>query len=223
MDTVQITHFSDALCVWAYVSQVRCDELLTEFEERASIEYRYFQVFGNVAGKMDKAWAKRGGIAGYAEHVQGVTAGFPHVKLHADVWVRNTPTSSMPAHLLLCGVRELERLGEVDAGVASATAWAVREAFFARCEDISARGVLLESAQRAGVEPSKLEPLLEDGRAHAALSVDLESAREFDIRASPTLTFNEGRQRLAGNVGYRILEANVRELLEHPDGESSWC
>jgi hypothetical protein len=34
---------------------------------------------------------------------------------------------------------------------------------------------------------------------------------------------NEGRQRLNGNVGYRVLEANIRELLNHPAGEQSWC
>lgn len=223
MESIAISHFSDALCVWAYVSQIRCDKLLTEFGERVSIDYRYFQVFGDVATKMEKLWSKRGGVAAYAKHVHGVAEGFPHAALHADVWLKNTPTSSMPAHLLLCGVRELEHREDVAAGAASDTAWAVREAFFRECADISARGVLLECAERVGVAPSKVEPLFDDGRAHAALSADLEMTRDLQVRASPTLTFNEGRQRLAGNVGYRILEANVRELLEHPDGESSWC
>ncbi|TPV95892.1 MAG: disulfide bond formation protein DsbA, partial [Myxococcales bacterium FL481] len=34
---------------------------------------------------------------------------------------------------------------------------------------------------------------------------------------------NEGRQRLNGNVGFRIIEANVRELLRHTETEHSWC
>jgi hypothetical protein len=35
---------------------------------------------------------------------------------------------------------------------------------------------------------------------------------------------NEGRQRLFGDVGYRLIEANVEELLRGrtPD-EASWC
>jgi hypothetical protein len=37
------------------------------------------------------------------------------------------------------------------------------------------------------------------------------------------LLFNEGRQRLTGNVGYRIIEANIRELLEGAPGQLSWC
>lgn len=32
---------------------------------------------------------------------------------------------------------------------------------------------------------------------------------------SSTLIFNEGRQRLNGNVGYRVIEANIRELLHN--------
>jgi hypothetical protein len=43
------------------------------------------------------------------------------------------------------------------------------------------------------------------------------------VTVSPTLIFNEGRQRLNGNVGYRVIEANIRELLHNPSGELSWC
>ncbi len=45
------------------------------------------------------------------------------------------------------------------------------------------------------------------------------------VQGSPTYVFNEGRQMLYGNVGYRIIEANVRELLSAPAaaGEPSWC
>jgi hypothetical protein len=31
MDRVKISYFTDALCVWAYVSQVRIDELKASF------------------------------------------------------------------------------------------------------------------------------------------------------------------------------------------------
>jgi hypothetical protein len=44
-----------------------------------------------------------------------------------------------------------------------------------------------------------------------------------DVKVSPTLIFNDDRQRLTGNVGYRIIEANVRELLRAPEREASWC
>jgi hypothetical protein len=35
---------------------------------------------------------------------------------------------------------------------------------------------------------------------------------------------NEGRQKLFGNVGYRIVEANIQELLREPNPDlASWC
>ncbi len=223
MEKVRIQHFSDCLCIWAYVAQIRCDELLSEFAEKVEIDGRYLPVFGNVPNKLDSLWRERGGILGYAEHVREVAEGFDHVQVHPEVWIRDTPQSSIPSHLMLCGIRGLERNGEFESGSQQRTAWIVRRAFFSECADISKQAVLLELAERAGLCVAAIEASLKDGRAHAALSEDLELARDQSIRSSPTLVFNEGRQRLTGNVGYRIIEANVRELVESPAGQQSWC
>ncbi len=223
MEPIRITHFSDVLCVWAYVSQIRYDELTSAYGDRVAIDYRYLHVFGAVAAKLQTAWAAKGGVRGYAAHVRSVVEGFDHVALHPDAWVANTPESSMPSHLLLCGVRRLERLEEVPAGAQARVAWALRQAFFTDCADVGERGVLLEVAERCGVPAAALERQLHRGAAHAALCEDLDQAREFSVRSSPTLLLNEGRQRLVGNVGYRILEANVRELFERPGVQHSWC
>jgi len=223
METVRITHFSDVLCVWAYVSQIRCDELVAQFHDRVSIDYRYMQVFGSVRAKMTAQWSGRGGIQGYAAHVHEVASGFEHVSIHPEVWLKTTPESSMPCHLFLCAVRELEVRGNVDPGTQTRAAWAVREAFFTECADISVRSVLLGVGERTGIPAARVEALLDAGIAHAALSADLADAREHTVRASPTLMLDEDRQRLTGNVGYRVIEANVRELLEKPTGQQSWC
>jgi hypothetical protein len=34
---------------------------------------------------------------------------------------------------------------------------------------------------------------------------------------------NQGRQILYGHVGYRVLNANIEELLSHPENKASWC
>lgn len=221
MESIKITHFSDTLCVWAYVSQIRIDELIRQFSEAVQIETRFLHVFGNVPGKMDAAWKVRGGVAGYSEHVKSVIAKFEHVKLHPQIWVRDTPQSSMPSHLFLCAIRLL------DAGKSSPdlprAAWAVREAFFRDGADISRQTVLLGVAERLGLAVADIERIIGSGAAHAALSEDAELARNFGVQASPTLLFNEGRQRLSGNVGYRIIEANIRELLESDPNQLSWC
>jgi predicted DsbA family dithiol-disulfide isomerase len=129
----------------------------------------------------------------------------------------------MPGHLVLCAVRLLEARGVVAPDALARAAWALREAFFRDCADISRRAVLLQLARDAGLPVSQLEDMLDSGAAHAALAEDLDLAKQHGIQASPTLLFNEGRQRLTGNVGYRIIEANIRELLEASPGQLSWC
>ena len=56
-----------------------------------------------------------------------------------------------------------------------------------------------------------------------ALSDDQRRAAELGVRGSPTWVLNSGRQILYGNVGYRILNANIEELLKNPAVEASWC
>lgn len=129
----------------------------------------------------------------------------------------------MPAHVFLCALRLMEATGNVPAGVQERVAWAIRLAFFRDAQDVSRRHVLLGIGEGLSLPIAEIEHTLDSGAAHAALSEDLDLARTQGIQASPTLLFNEGRQRLTGNVGYRIIEANIRELLEGAPGQLSWC
>ena len=52
---------------------------------------------------------------------------------------------------------------------------------------------------------------------------DYQQADTLKLRGSPSFVLNEGRQTLFGNVGYRVLQANVEELLNRPDTDASWC
>ena len=223
MGRVKITYFTDALCVWAYVSQVRIDELKANFKNAVELDGRYFHVFGDVASKIEMAWCERGGVAGYRSHVREIIERFGHVGLHENTWNINIPRSSMPAHLFLCAIRCAALSGRVAAGAGDRAAWAVREAFFRDGRDVSRTQVLFEIAESIGLSSADIEDGIATGAAHATLAGDLEIARAQTITASPTLLFNEGRQRLTGNVGYRIIEANIRELLERAPGQLSWC
>lgn len=223
MATIRIQHFSDVLCVWAYVSQARIDELRRTFGERVELDFRFVSVFGDVRSKLERNWGERGGIGAYSQHVREIVARFGHVGVHPSIWQDATPLSSLPAHLHLCAVRCLERAGRVDCGAFDGLGWRLREAFFRDLADLSSRAVLDRLVEEAGLRVAAIDAVIASGEAYAALASDLELAREHDIRASPTLVFNEGRQRLTGNVGYRIIEANVRELLDSPAGQHSWC
>lgn len=215
---VTISHFSDVLCVWAYIAQVRMDELCRHFGDEVRIEYRFLQVFGDVAGKLQTQWAARGGLEGYAEHVQSVAARFTHIEISPRAWIANTPTSSLPAQLLLCAVRS-----RYDQATVECLLRALRHAFFVELIDISDQGQLLDITGASGIDVDAVRRALGDGSAHAALAGDLAAATAAGVRASPALVFNEARQILTGNVGYRVIEANVRELLRESGDQQTWC
>jgi len=82
---------------------------------------------------------------------------------------------------------------------------------------------LFDIADRVDLDLAELKRVLASGAAHARLTDDLAIAAQGAVRASPTLIFNDGRQVLSGNVGYRVLEANIRELLRSPGVQQSWC
>lgn len=223
MPAVEILHFSDVLCVWAYVSQVRIEQLQRDFGDSIAIEFHFSQVFGSTRQRVAEQWADRGGLPGYGTHVREVVADFDHVEVHPEIWNSNTPASCVPAHLFLQAVKLIAaEQGDPDQTLGQA-AWAVRRAFFQDLVDISRREELLRIAESQHLPAHEIETLLDNGAAHASLAEDVELAHAHAIRVSPTMMFNEGRQRLTGNVGYRVIEANVRELLEGPSGQHSWC
>ncbi len=100
----------------------------------------------------------------------------------------------------------------------------MRHAFFHEALDIWSFQVLRKFADLFDLPVAWIANKLETGEAIAQLANDYHFCAQNRIEGSPTYLLNEGRQRLFGNVGYRIIEANVRELLRHPDeGEQSWC
>lgn len=223
MNTVPIAHYSDVLCVWAYIGQVRVKTLQENFPDQVSFDFHYFSVFGDIPLKMAEQWAERGGAPAYADHVHEVAAGFEHITLHDDVWRENIPLSSMPAHLFLSAAKLLEQDHPDYAGVQQGLDTLLRSAFFEAALDISNNDVLTQLVDEAQLPVDLILGYLRDGKAHAALATDVRTAGDKGVKSSPTMLLNEGRQMLAGNVGYRVLEANISELLVDPGDQQSWC
>lgn len=231
--TITIEHFSDVLCIWAYGGQVRLDELRRQFPEQLEIIYRFIPLFGNTAQRIGEGWRDKGGYAGFGDHVMQVAGEWSHVTVHPDVWREVAPASSISAHMFLKAVQlHAQRSGLAANGIPEfdgrtlleETIWRLRKRFFAESADIARREIQEDIANELGLDVDHIRALRDCGEAHAALHEDLERRDHYQIPGSPTLILNGGRQRLFGDVGYRILEANVRELLHNPrSGEASWC
>jgi len=217
-EPVALAYYSDVLCVWAHISQARVDEVADRFPNDISIAYRFCSVFGDTAHKIGIGWAERGGYQGFASHLRESAAEFDYVELHPEIWQRDRPTSSTPAHLLLKAVQR------VDESRTREVLSELRAAFFERCLDISSWTVLKASLDAAEVSATEVRRVIDSGVAHADLEADHRSQQSLMIQGSPTFVLNEGRQKLYGNVGYGVIEANIKELLRSPAmGAASWC
>ncbi|MCK5880643.1 MAG: DsbA family protein [Sinobacterium sp.] len=213
-----IDYYSDVLCVWAWIAQKRIDELNQHFADK--IEFRHFciDIFGHVEKKMADQWASKGGIKGFAEHVQHSLSGFEDVVASPDIWQRVQPSTSANAHLVLKAVEAAYSVHH-----AEQLSLAIRQAFFIDALDISDLQCLMNVVETEGLNVQLVQQQLNEGGAIALLMRDLKQASALGVKGSPTYILDGGRQMLYGNVGYRVLKANIEELLNQPEHEASWC
>jgi predicted DsbA family dithiol-disulfide isomerase len=230
--TIHISYVSDVLCVWAYVAEVRLDTLRKEFGASIELEYRFIPIFGATRYRIAEGWKDRGGYAGFGAHIREVAKDFPHVTVAPRVWDEVAPTTSAAAHEMLCAARLLQDEGAISSDRSSdrrgrtlfeESIWRVRAAFFEQARDVSDRRVLLDVLAEAGLPIPKIEAKLSSGEAIAEACRDIELRDKLNIEGSPTYYLNQGRQKLYGNVGYRVVSANLRELIEQPGHQASWC
>ena len=98
-----------------------------------------------------------------------------------------------------------------------------RKAFFVDAQDISNIDVLLTIITQESLDCSLVNQAIANGSAMASLMKDYQQAKTLGLKGSPTYIMNSGRQTLYGNVGYRLLSANINELLNKSKNDASWC
>ncbi|MCB1772473.1 MAG: DsbA family protein [Gammaproteobacteria bacterium] len=227
---IRIDYFSDVLCIWAYGGQVRLDELQKTFGDEVLVRHRFMALFADTQTRIGDGWAGDGGFDGFGRHMQEVCEQWPHAHLNADAWTRCRPCSSTTAHVflkaagLLLGVDD-EQPYRGACAVHERLVTRVRTAFFEQGQDVASLAVLAQLLDGDMPSFESIRDRIDNGTAYAALHRDEELRKAHGVVGSPTYVFNEGRQLLYGNVGYRIIEANVRELLSRPqvEGVPSWC
>ena len=101
--------------------------------------------------------------------------------------------------------------------------WRCRLSFFRDLQDIADRSNLEAIAEDISLPLADIRRQIDSGAAYAALCADLDAKERHLIEGSPTFLLNKGRQKLYGNVGYRIIEANLQEMLADSGDRASWC
>ncbi len=196
----------------------RLEELNRQWAGKVTIRHCFLDIFGDSHSKILKQWGETDGFEEFGAHVVKSAAAFENLEVNPDIWTKVRPRSSLQAHLFLKAVALVT--GEA---LVEPVALRIRQAFFSEARDINDYSTLIECAEAENIDEKLLKSALRDGGAMAALSNDQRNANALGMRGSPTWVLNEGRQLLYGNVGYRILDANIEELARHPGLEASWC
>ncbi|MDH5360341.1 MAG: DsbA family protein [Gammaproteobacteria bacterium] len=229
---MRIQYFTDVLCVWAYLAQIRLDELSKHYGNEIEISYHFIPIFGCTAQRIGEGWKEKGGFEGFSRHTHEVCEAYPYVHLHEDVWKRDAPKTSAACHFFLKSVQLLEDKGLISSEsqpqydgktIFEEAVWRTRLAFFQDAKDVAQLEVQLQIARSLSLPEETIVAQMHNGEAMAELCRDIELRDEFKVEGSPTYILNEGRQKLYGNVGYRIIEANVQEILKQPGNQTSWC
>ena len=213
-----IDYYTDVLCIWAWIAQCRVDELNRQLGDKIEIRYHYVDVFGDVPSKMGEQWEGKGHYEGYARHVRDAVQPFNEVELNTRAWSEVRPVTSGNVHLALKAVElvygrqksiEMDRM--------------LREAFFVKALDIGDLTVVFSLLETQGLDIDLIRHNILKGDAMAALMGNYRKAKILNIKGSPSYVIDGGRQTLYGNVGYRVIRANIEELLKQPQDEASWC
>lgn len=214
---IQVEYFSDVLCVWAYVGELRFKEVEKNLGKDLDIRLHFLNNFASVHQKIKQGWAGKNGFQGYAAHVQEVANQFD-VTIHPDTWHSTQPKSSMLPHMVIKAVQLHHTAQQVNEFVS-----AIREQFFAHGKDVSQMAELKRISEQQSLDWPSIENSIASGEALANLNSDFQLASSYQVSVSPAWVFNEGRQKLIGNVGYGVIAANLKELIVQKPLKQAWC
>lgn len=213
-----VDYYNDILCVWAWIAQRRIDELNKQLGDKIDLRYHYVDVFGDSINKIPTQWREKGGYEGFSAHVIESASVYDDAHINSDIWSKVRPTSSANPHLVL---KAIELTYSCQHSIDLALKF--REAFFVEAKDISNLSVLFSIIEQAGLDSSQVNKALVDGRAMAGLMRNYQDAKMLALKGSPSYIIDNGRQILYGNVGYRVLLANIEAQLNAPENDVSWC
>lgn len=223
MSKLTFSHWTDPLCIWAFVAQDQLDRLLAELSSRLIVDSRIVPVFGSVSWRFARGpWASAG-VEGRVRATSEIAAAHGHPEVDGSCWRNDCPSSSWAPAVAIKAVSALERAGHCDSGSTERYHSALRRRFFVECKNIARRNLQLEAAEELGIARAAIEQRLDDGSALALLWEDFQEKERLKLQGSPTYVFDDGRAILYGNFPYGVLRATVDELLRGLGPEGSAC
>jgi hypothetical protein len=192
MNSVEITYFSDILCIWAYASQARVNAVKDKFADAIRLEHRFVSVFGDTATKITSTWKDKGGYEGFNSHLRQVAERFPHVEVHPDIWLTTRPSTSASAQLFIKAAQQCETESEVAGSKFDARqdkGWLIvfLGAGLAAAQQGTAMGVQAGSVANIGMDEQSLHNTMPNVRCMIddyAATRDLADAKAYAAKAA---------------------------------------
>ncbi len=207
--------WSDVVCPWCYIGKKRFETALANLAAEGidlniNISFRPFQLDPtaprNAPSPVVDGYAKKfGGVEKAHQIINHVTstAHDSGIEFHMENAIR---ANTLQAHRLL-------HLALIHHGHETQIALkqALLEAYFTNGQDIGHSDVLVECAQRAGIEPEVIRQYLSSDEGLEEVLADFSLAGELGITAVPTFVF-DGKWTVPGAQDVAVFENVLRRL-----------
>lgn len=221
--TLAFEYWSDPLCIWAYVAQVKLDRLLNTHGPSLTVRYHIVPVFGSMPWRFSAGSWAAAGPEGRREATERIARDQGFKGVTGETWTSDAPASSWAPGMAIKAVLSMEDDEQAPAGSGALYQRALRAEFFEKNRNTARRKVQLDVATSLNLNIALLEQRLDDGTALAALWEDEHHRTEQRIQGSPTYLFDGGRARLYGNFDESVLQATVLTLLQGIKAGGSAC
>jgi predicted DsbA family dithiol-disulfide isomerase len=176
----EIWEWAEYYCPWCYITAVRLNEALPEFQGQVKLRIRPFplEVLGSGPAPrdiLDQEW--------WLAAIQEPKAAFAHFK--GD----DFPTTTLPAfEAVWCALQQ-------DEALALKYDLRIRRAFFAESRNIGRPEVLIELAEEIGLDMAPFLRSFKSGAAHDPVLAEGRIGKEtYGVRGTPTLMLADGKR-----------------------------
>lgn len=193
----RIALYADLTCPYAYIAAYRLRQLRAAYRGRVIIEHKSLAL-----EYVNRQPTPKPTLDSEIPILMLQQTDLPWQPWHAPLW--QWPVTVWPAfEAVKCAEHQSDALAEdLD--------WAIRSAFFVESRCISMRDVLLELAERVGLEMARFTADFDSGQAQPLVLAEArEGWEQLKVAGSPTFVLPSGRQ--LSNLGLPEVEVDEQQ------------
>lgn len=205
--TFEILYATDPICSHCWAMEPAWRKFLFHYGQHVHVRHLYGGLLPGWQGFADRG----AGIFQPADVAPHWTAVSEHYQqpINPSVWLTDPLDSSYPASIAVHAVRLLAPEQE------STFLRRIREMLFLEARNIARLDILIEAAEKIGIDAAQFRLLLESGIAERGFQQDLQEVKQLPVRGFPTLIMRSVTGQtavLGGTQSFTQLEKNFLNL-----------